>query len=271
MARGNVNSTDYGAIWFVIDHRLGIRHSHLNEEARTADLGRYNVLILPDRWGATAREADLEPIKEWVRNGGTLIAVAGDQTMLEENAKFSKVRELSEVLGKLPDYELAVLREWLGQRGLMPAASTVWEYEPSVPVAYPWQAAGGKHPEEPELKKRDAWQRLFMPQGALLAARVNTNHWLTFGCGDSLPLYAADQPILMAAQGVEAPVRYGLLAITNAATVLELVSPPPPKDKAAERRIDNDADSKPERRKKPRMTHASDGAPCPPAPAFGSA
>ena len=245
MARGNINSTDYGAIWFVLDHRLAIRHSHLNEESRP-DLARYNVLILPDRWGATAREPDRDAIKEWVRNGGTLIAVAqATRPWLEENAKFSKVRELSEVLGKLPDYELAVLREWLGQRGLMPASSTVWEYEPSVPVAYPWQATGGKHPEEPELKKRDAWQRLFMPQGALLAARVNTNHWLTFGCGDSLPLYAADQPVLMAAQGVEAPVRYGLLAITNAATVLELVSPPPPKDKTASSESNNNADSKP--------------------------
>jgi hypothetical protein len=248
LARGGVNSTDYGAIWFVIDHRLGVRHSHLDERSRH-DLARYNVLILPDRWGGTAREQDLEAIKEWVRTGGTLIAMdRATSPCLTESAKFSKVRNLSDALGTLPDYELTVLREWLGQRGLMPSPSTVWEHEPSGPVAYPWQTAGGKHPEEPELKKRDAWQRLFMPQGALLAARINTNHWLTFGCGDSLSVRAANQPVLMAADGVEAPVRYGLLAITNAAAVLELVSPPPPKSASA-RSDGADEEIKPEKPK----------------------
>jgi hypothetical protein len=61
------------------------------------------------------------------------------------------------------------------------------------------------------MKRRDAWQALFMPQGALLAGRVNTNHWLTFGCGEMLPVLAGRQPVLMAADGVEAPIRYGLL------------------------------------------------------------
>ena len=73
-----------------------------------------------------------------------------------------------------------------------------------------------------------------MPQGAILAARVNTNHWLMFGCRESFPIRAANQPILMAGEGVEAPVRYGQLTITNEATVLELVSPRPTSDPDAQ-------------------------------------
>jgi hypothetical protein len=247
LARGNLNSTDYGAIWFVIDHRLGIRHSHLNAETRH-DLSRYNVLILPDRWGGSSTDSNLDAIKDWVRAGGTLIALDNATApFISETAKFSKVRDLPEVLAKLPDYELAVLREWLGQQGLMPAPEAVWAHEPAVAPAYPWQATGGKHPDEQELKKREAWQRLFMPQGALLATRANTNHWLTFGCDGTLPIRAAQQPILMAADGVEAPVRYGQLVITNDAAVIELISPRPPQVVAAA--PDNSSEGKPEAKK----------------------
>ncbi|MCL4177472.1 MAG: peptidase [Verrucomicrobia bacterium] len=247
LARGNVNSTDYGAIWFTIDHRLGIRHSHLSEESRH-DLARYNVLILPDRWGGPGSVANLEAIKDWVRAGGTLIALdKAVAPLLAESAGFSRVRELPEVLGKLPDYELAVLREWLGRRGLMPAPETVWAHEPSAAVAYPWQATGGKHPDEPELKKRDAWQRLFMPQGALLATRVNTNHWLAFGSEETLPIRAAHQPVLMVADGAEAPVRYGQLVVTNEAAVLELVAPRQSRDAGA--REESGDGGKPESKK----------------------
>jgi hypothetical protein len=246
LARGTVNTTDYGAIWFLLDHRLGIRHSHLNEDGRQ-DLARYNVLILPERWGGAGTGPNLDALKEWVKAGGTLIAIGQAATpLVQEDAGFSRVRELPDVLGKLPDYELAVLREWLGERGLMPSPDVVWAHEPMALVAYPWQTAGGKHPEEAELKKRDTWQRLFTPQGALLAGRVSTNHWLTIGCGELLPIRGANQPILMAADGVEAPVRYGRLIVTNEAAIAKLVSPQPMdeqennKEKAGTKKDTND-------------------------------
>jgi hypothetical protein len=59
---------------------------------------------------------------------------------------------------------------------------------------------------------------LFMPEGAFLAARTDTNHWLTAGCGDYLPVLVGPQDVLMAADGVEAPIRYGVLTTTTNAT-----------------------------------------------------
>ena len=48
-----------------------------------------------------------------------------------------------------------------------------------------------------------------MPQGALLAARTDDQHWLTAGCGEYVPImYDGDVP-LIATGGVEAPVRLG--------------------------------------------------------------
>jgi hypothetical protein len=146
-----------------------------------------------------------------VKQGGTLIAVAGSTTALtDEKAEFSRVRSLSDVLGRLDEYELAIFREWLGQSRWLPPAERIWAHPASTDVKYPWQMSDGPRPEEKELKKRDAWQKIFMPQGALLAGRVNTESWLTFGCGEILPVLALGQTVLMSAEGVETPLRYGI-------------------------------------------------------------
>ncbi len=212
LTRGGVSAGDYGSSWFVLDHRLGIRHSHIDEVGRL-DLSRYNVLVVPDGRTSTLSTGLVASLKDWVHNGGTLIAVANSTAAFTtEKAQFSRVRPLPEVLGKLADYELAVLREWLGQKGDVPPLDVVWSHTAAPGLRYPWQAVDGPHPEEKELRKRDAWQTLFMPQGALLAARVDTNHWLTAGCGEWLPVLVGRQPVLMAADGAEAPVRYGYLS-----------------------------------------------------------
>jgi hypothetical protein len=217
LGREGSNPQDFGATWFVIDHHLGIRHSHLasSEGSEGWDLGRYNVLIVPD--GRVAFSSNrLAGLKEWVRAGGTLIAVGGGAAgLISEKADLSKVRSLPEVLGRLADYELAIFREWMGRTGALPSPERLWAHIATAGLQYPWQLVDGPHPDEKELKKRDAWQTLFMPQGAILAGRVATNHWLTFGCGDLLPVVVSKQAVLMAAEGVEAPIRYGYLESTG--------------------------------------------------------
>jgi hypothetical protein len=210
LSRGALSSTDYGSIWYALDHRLAIRHSHLDESA-THDLRRYNVLIVPERWGAAAAAWE-GALKDWVRAGGTLIAIGNSALgLMAEKAEFSRVRQLPDALPRLAEYELTVLREWLGRSAALPAPEAIWDHQARPGLKFPWQAVDGPHPEEKELKKRDAWLSLFMPQGALLAARVDTNSWLTFGCEEWLPVMAGRGPILMAADGVEAPVRLGYL------------------------------------------------------------
>jgi hypothetical protein len=217
LTRGGISAGDYGSIWFVLDQRVGIRHSHI-DESRGSDLSRYNVLVVPEGRGGSSPGLATN-IKEWVRSGGTLIAVGGSTLGLaSDRAEFSRVRPLSEVLGRLAEYELAVFREWLGQNGDTPPPDRVWSHQAVPGLKYPWQAVEGPPPEEKELRKRDAWQSLFMPQGAILAARVETNHWLTAGCGEMLPVLASHQPILMAAEGVEAPVRFGYVTAAVKAT-----------------------------------------------------
>jgi len=210
LGRGRFDFTDYGSIWHTLDHRLAIRHSHL-EDGASADLGRYNVLIVPNAWSGS-NQLSLEAVKEWVRAGGTLIAIGSSVSRFTADAAgLSRVRPLPDVLGRLADYELTVLREWLGRGSNTVPAEVLWAHQPTNKLSYPWQIVEGTHPDEKELKRRDAWQALFMPQGALLAGRVDTNSWLTFGCTEPLPVLADRRSVLMAADGVEAPIRYGYL------------------------------------------------------------
>lgn len=210
LSRGGSSTYDVGEIWFFLDHELGIRHARVSVE-READLSRYNVVIVPEGSGALSGSWT-NRLKDWVKAGGTLIAMGSSAAQLsDEKAAFSKVRTLPEVLNKLADYELAIFREWLAREGNLPSADALWAHKAAAGLKYPWQSVDGAHAEEKELKKRDAWLKLFMPQGSLAATRVDTNHWLTFGCDEPLPVLAFRDPVLMAAEGVEAPIRLGYL------------------------------------------------------------
>lgn len=252
LSRGGMNIYDLGEIWFFLDHELGIRHSRVTVEGEQ-DLTRYNVVIVPER-GGPLPGSWTNRLKDWVRAGGTLIAMGNAAAQLgDEKLDFSKVRALPEVLSKLGDYELAVFREWLARDGDLPPADAVWSHKAAPGLKYPWQTVDGGHAEEKELKKRDAWLKLFMPQGALVATRVDTKHWLTFGCDEPLPVLAFRDPVLMAAEGVEVPIRLGYL--TKAASKPAVAAKSNPSDRSDQSDSDEakkDADKK-EKKEPPRV------------------
>ncbi|MCA9310072.1 MAG: hypothetical protein KDA21_02640, partial [Phycisphaerales bacterium] len=209
MGRGRFDPYDYGSTWFTLDHRMGMRATYLNcdELGGGGDLRAYNVVILPNAWGRPLDEGRLADLADWVRAGGTLIAVEGSASMLADESGIGSTRRLESVLGELDAYEQAVLREWQGRNASVNAES-VWSHEGPTTVDYPWQDAAAR-PDTDELELRDAWQQIFSPQGAFVAGRVDDEHWLTFGCGDVMPVLAAGGPVLMAGSGVDAPIRIG--------------------------------------------------------------
>ena len=218
--RGGISALEFGEIWHLLDQTVGIRHSHLDSDSFSfTDLRRYNVLILPNRWFGSLDERTLEGLLTWVEAGGTLIATSGSATELtSKKSKLSKVRRLPDVLDRLDDFELAVIRERMAQSSALPPSSEVWSHTVAEEVDYPWSSLSeAKRPSTEELERRDAWQRQFMPQGAIVAARVDQKHWLSFGTDSILPiLYLAgfygNAGVLMANSGVEAPIRFGVLS-----------------------------------------------------------
>jgi SAM-dependent methyltransferase len=190
LSRGQTNMLDFGAVWYALDHRLGIRHSHLDETRASAfDLRRYNVIYLPERWEETPLpEPLLAALGDWVRAGGTLIAVGNAaRSLMGGDEPLAATRPLEAVVAEdFGPYQDAIHREWLATRPL-PAAEQVWGHVAEAEAAIPFDASA--EAPKPEARKRaDEWLRLFMPSGALVAARVDTRHWLAAGSGPILPL-----------------------------------------------------------------------------------
>jgi len=215
LSRGNFSSYDVGTIWYMIDQKLGVRSSRIDSKfTGQADLRRYNVLIVPDKYYGAFDGRTMEALGSWVEAGGTLIAIGSSAADLtKKEGGLSVVRQLPDTLDDLNPYRLAVIREWMAKQEMMPAGSQLWSNAVAPSIAYPWNPADGKKmdaADKDELARRDEWQQLFTPQGAFLAARVDQEHWLTFGTGEVLPILHADGPVLMSKEGSEAPVRFGV-------------------------------------------------------------
>ncbi len=212
LSRGSNNMLDFGAVWYALDHRIGVRHSHLDEERiGFADLRRYNVLYLPERWGGGSLPDGLtRQLEEWVRAGGTLVAVGNSaRALMSGDEPLVSTRELPQVLGdELTDYQDAIHREWLGNNRPLP--DDIWGHGAGTSAEYPWAAIENDLPGAEERKRRDQWQSQFMPSGALVGTRVDTNHWLAGGTGDFLTVLFSNSPILMSKPPVQSPLRVGV-------------------------------------------------------------
>ncbi len=219
----------YGETWHLIDHLLGLRATYLNTaQVSGSDLRRYNVIVLPSGGGEFLSEkGNVEALKTWTESGGTLIAVGSSAAALaKEKDGIGSVRTLGDVLTKLDDYRLQIVREWAGRTAAVDSGA-LWSYLPPKAVVYPWMMGeGGDKPSEDEAKRRDGWRSIFMPQGVVMAARVDDRSWLTAGCGEYLPVIYNDSVVLMSGKGVQAPVRLG---------VFEPAPPEPPKPAEVEK------------------------------------
>jgi hypothetical protein len=76
----------YGATWFTLEKRLGYPFTALKANmVRNADLGRYNVIVLPHGSPADYQERlgeqGLARLRRWTQDGGTLILMKGAAAM----------------------------------------------------------------------------------------------------------------------------------------------------------------------------------------------
>lgn len=110
------NSREAGEAWYVLDEKMGIPVSLLDQQRLpNSDLAAYNCLILPSGSYSSWKEPEIEKIKRWVKDGGTLIAVreAVNWAITSELIDEELVKEENEPLD-LPYAELSKARR--GQR-----------------------------------------------------------------------------------------------------------------------------------------------------------
>lgn len=201
----------FGEIWYLLDYEMGIRASYIdNADVGSADLRRYNVIIIPD--GGKGRWSEKIPeLKAWVESGGTLIAIGGSAAQFtKETGGIGSVRLLPDVLTKLDAFHASIVRDWLGKNAPVDPTA-VWAATPPAKLEYPWTLGETPKVEEDEAKRRDEWRALFMPTGALVACRIDDRHWITSGCGDILPVMYSGGSILIPPQSGLAPVLLGAI------------------------------------------------------------
>ncbi|MBL7075431.1 hypothetical protein ISS37_09370 [candidate division KSB1 bacterium] len=187
-----IASTDYGAIWHMLDRGYRIRFSSLNiNTIQRLDLDKYNVLVLPSVWGGSQvyknilGEKGIDELRRWIKDGGTLIAVGSAAAFAADTSvALSSVRLRRQVLDKIDEYAEAVKRE---QSAVKPSvdAKAVWEPPLKEEEAEGKEVTGKKKRELEDLTEEDEMLRPFMPRGVILRADLDREHWLTSGMDDS--------------------------------------------------------------------------------------
>ena len=209
LSQQGFSSYDVGSSWWAIDTHLGIRHSQIDTAYLSrADLRRYNTIVMPNGYRPMS-SAETSALKDWVKQGGTLIAHDNSAAQLARDSGIGQVRSIGDALDNAQDYDIALQRERLSTNDELDTAA-VGAHRLSSAVDYPWDQ-GAKALSGDELKRREAWQKRFMPSGAMVAGHVDTLHWMSFGTPETLPLLYENQPVLMTKDHQQAVVRVGVL------------------------------------------------------------
>ncbi|MFD1315053.1 M14 family metallopeptidase [Namhaeicola litoreus] len=136
--RGEPTSTlSFGEIWHYFEQQLGYPVSVLDTDYLSrVDLSKYDVLVLPDgSYGSFMDEKQLGSLKDWVGNGGRLIAISGAVKGLEGEKGFgikSKKSKKDSTSVLLP--YAAKQRE--GMKKAITGAIFKIDMDPTHPLAY---------------------------------------------------------------------------------------------------------------------------------------
>jgi len=214
LSQQGFSSYDVGSSWWAIDTHLGIRHSQIDTAYLSrADLRRYNTIVMPNGYRPMS-SAETNALTDWVKQGGTLIAHDNSAAQIAKDGGIGQVRSVGDALESALDYDIALQRERLSTSDQLDMAA-VSAHRVSSAVDYPWDQ-GDKALSADELKRREAWQKRFMPSGAMVAGHVDTLHWMSFGTPEMLPLLYENQPVLMTKGRQQAVVRVGVLSEDSA-------------------------------------------------------
>jgi hypothetical protein len=89
------DSTSFGMLWHTLDVDTPLPHTILSTESlRNLDLGRYAVLVFPDgSYADRLGKRGIDKLKQWVQEGGTIVAVKGASVFLrEKDVEISKLK-----------------------------------------------------------------------------------------------------------------------------------------------------------------------------------
>lgn len=191
----------FGATWHLIDYNLKSRASLINiMNFGWQDLNKYNVMLLPNGRSMKRMLGDsgIKKLKSWVDNGGTLISYSNSAAFLADSSvNISSVKLRRQVLDKLDSYDndLSKLKE---AENFSIDSVALWEGG----NIYALDEVKKTNKNNDKIKELDQLGRKFRPQGAILKVNMDQEHWLTVGCGKSIPVLYNTGNVLMAKKPV---------------------------------------------------------------------
>ena len=207
LGQADYSSYDVGVSWWSLDHHLGVRHSLINGSFTSyADLRRYNTLIMPSGY-PDMNQDEIKILSDWIEQGGTLIAHNSSSGLIASEGGIGNVKLIQETFEESHSYNLKLMREIYSLSDEI-NIDAVENNRVNVSNIYPWEANENVLSSE-DLERRDEWQSLFMPSGAMVAGRIDEEHWLTFGTNKTIPVLYSDYPVLMTNDRAEVAVRIG--------------------------------------------------------------
>jgi len=240
LAGSGTEETSVGALWYLFDGETGIPVTLLDRAGISEmDLSRYQVLVLPDgelaQTVSDLNAGQLETLQQWVRNGGTLIALRRGAAALVETGKFA-TKPRHAVIDDYPPLMLGrAAHDVIGEDFIRAAGaaaadaapkSVSWTYPVIGETARPFVTGKAKvfaFPQQPATL--DEWLkdvpgagklketagdlvRRYLPQGAYMRVDLQPGHWLSYGVADKIPAMFREDETLIAENGVELIGRY---------------------------------------------------------------
>ncbi|USD25519.1 M14 family metallopeptidase [Flagellimonas marinaquae] len=138
LSGGPTSTLRFGEIWHFFEQQLHYPLTVLDDEyANRVNLDEYSILILPDgRYGNHFSEDQLSKLKNWVRNGGKIIAMGGSIDALDGDKGFGVTKKKFEKDSS--ENEPQPYKDWERERmkGAITGAIFKTKVDNSNPLAY---------------------------------------------------------------------------------------------------------------------------------------
>jgi len=96
IADEGVSQTGYGAIWYSLEQRYGLRFTPIGFSELERDLSRFTAIVFPSgRYSRVSKDA-VDRLKSWVRAGGTLVTMGSATAWAaEEGVALTSARRIA--------------------------------------------------------------------------------------------------------------------------------------------------------------------------------
>jgi len=131
---GPIRPYDAGEIWHLFDQRFDMKITKLDvSDLSGTDLSRYTDIILPGSWGSGIDEKFAPKLKEWTKEGGTIIAYRNAVNWMKKNKFIDFKSKENKMIAK--DVNFGERGDFRGAQGIGGAIFEV-ELDRSHPIAF---------------------------------------------------------------------------------------------------------------------------------------